>query len=254
MASSIFEMVAFRVAQGVFGASLVPISQAALLDAFPREKHGSAMALWGVGVMVGPILGPPLGGWLTENYSWHWVFLINLPIGALALLGVLASVSRERQAGALFDWRGFALLGIGIGALQLMLDRGQQQDWLQSPEIWIELIACGLGLYLFVVHMTTTEHPYLPPRLFTDRNFVTGLFFIFVIGIILLATMALLPPMLQQLMGYPSITTGLVLAPRDGSPGVTLAGHRLTVYRQLADGHWRLARVAHTLAPVSDAG
>ncbi|MFO1067014.1 MAG: DHA2 family efflux MFS transporter permease subunit [Geminicoccaceae bacterium] len=214
IATSLGELVLFRLLQGVFGAALVPLSQSVLLDTYPREQHGSAMAMWGVGVMVGPILGPTLGGWLTEYYSWRWVFYINLPFGVLAFLGVMAFVRETEPTRRPFDLFGFVLLSVAIGALQLMLDRGQQQDWLQSPEIWIELIACGLGLYLFVVHMTTTEHPYLPPRLFTDRNFVTGLVMIFVIGIILLATMALLPPYLQGLMGYPVLKTGYVLAPR----------------------------------------
>ncbi len=232
MATGIGQMVAFRVAQGVFGASLVPISQAALLDAFPREKHGSAMALWGVGVMVGPILGPPLGGWLTENYSWHWVFLINLPIGALALLGVLASVSRERQAGARFDWRGFALLGIGIGALQLMLDRGQGEDWFDSLEVRIEAALAFLGIYLYLVHWRGAKQPFLDLGLLRDRNFLAGSAFIFTLGIVLFATMALLPPYLQGLMGYPVVTTGLLLAPR----GIGTLVSMMVVGRLLARG------------------
>jgi len=232
MASSIEQMVAFRVLQGLFGASLVPISQAALLDAFPREKHGSAMALWGVGVMVGPILGPPLGGWLTENYSWHWVFLINLPIGVLALLGVLASVSRDRQVGAAFDWRGFALLGIGIGALQLMLDRGQGEDWFDSIEVRVEAALAFLGLYLYWVHWRGARHAFLDLGLLRDRNFLAGCAFIFTLGIVLFATMALLPPYLQGLMGYPVIATGLLLAPR----GIGTLVSMMTVGRLLARG------------------
>jgi DHA2 family multidrug resistance protein len=215
VAQSLPEMVAFRLLQGVFGAALVPLSQAVLLDSYPKEQHGSAMALWGVGVMVGPILGPTLGGYLTEYYNWRWVFLINLPFGILAFLGILGFVpettrNRERP----FDFFGFAMLSLGIGALQLMLDRGETKGWFGSTEIAIEAALAGLGLYLFLVQMTTAERPFLEPRLFKDRNLVVGLLFIFVVGIVLLATLALMPPFLQNLMGYPVITTGLVLAPR----------------------------------------
>jgi DHA2 family multidrug resistance protein len=215
VAQSLPEMVAFRLLQGVFGAALVPLSQAVLLDSYPKEQHGSAMALWGLGVMVGPILGPTLGGYLTEYYNWRWVFLINLPFGIMAFLGILGFVpetvrNRERP----FDFFGFAMLSLGIGALQLMLDRGETKGWFGSTEIVVETALAGLGLYLFIVQMTTAERPFLEPRLFKDRNLVIGLLFIFVVGVVLLATLALMPPFLQNLMGYPVITTGMVLAPR----------------------------------------
>jgi DHA2 family multidrug resistance protein len=215
IATSLTEIVLFRLVQGAFGAGLVPLSQAVLLDTYPREKHGSAMAMWGVGVMVGPILGPTLGGYLTETYSWRWVFYINLPVGALALLGILSFVpetSRDRSRG--FDVLGFALLSLAIGALQMMLDRGQSQDWFTSTEIIVESVLAALFLYLFLVHMFTARNPFLMPALFRDRNLVTGLFLIFMVGVILLATLALLPPFLQDLMGFPVLTTGYVLAPR----------------------------------------
>jgi DHA2 family multidrug resistance protein len=214
-ATSLEEMVLFRLLQGAFGAGLVPLSQSVLLDTYPRERHGSAMALWGVGVMVGPILGPTLGGWLTEYYDWRWVFYINLPFGLLAMLGILAFVPEtERDRGRPFDWMGFALLSLAIGSLQVMLDRGETQDWFSSTEIQVECAAAGLFLYLFLVHMATATRPFIEPRLFKDRNFVVGLVFIFVVGVILLATLALLPPFLQKLLDYPVLTTGYVLAPR----------------------------------------
>jgi DHA2 family multidrug resistance protein len=207
--------VLFRLLQGVFGAPLVPLSQAVLLDSYPRERHGSAMALWGVGVMVGPILGPTLGGWLTEFYDWRWVFYINLPIGILTCLGLSAYLAEsDRDLGLRFDWFGFAALSIAIGALQMMLDRGQQLDWFSSTEIILETAAAGLAFYLFVVHTLTAERPFIDPRIFADRNFAAGLVFIFVVGVILLATLALLTPYLQNLMHYPVMTAGMVLAPR----------------------------------------
>lgn len=214
IAATLDQMVLFRLLQGIFGAGLVPLSQAVLLDTYPREKHGSAMAMWGVGVMVGPILGPTLGGYLTEYFNWRWVFFINLPVGILSLAGILAFVPETETDNRRFDLFGFALLSIAIGALQLFLDRGQSQDWFGSTEIIIEAAVAGLGFYMFVVHMMTHRSPFIEPGLFKDRNLVVGLVFIFMIGIILLATLALLPPFLQDLMGYPVVTTGLVLAPR----------------------------------------
>ena len=215
IALSLEQMVIYRLLQGIFGASLVPLSQAVLLDAYPREKHGAAMAMWGVGVMVGPILGPTLGGYLTENFDWRWVFFINLPFGLLALAGVLAFVTEsERRVSLRFDALGFMFLGVAIGALQMMLDRGELLDWFGSTEIIVESLIAAIAFYVFVVHMFTYQEPFLEPRLFKDRNFVIGTSFMFVVGIILLATMALLPPMLQQLAGFPVITTGYVLAPR----------------------------------------
>jgi len=214
-ATSLSQIVIFRLLQGVFGAGLVPLSQAVLLDTYPREKHGSAMAMWGIGVMVGPILGPTLGGYLTEFYSWRWVFYINLPVGILALLGVFAFVPETQKNPARgFDLFGFALLSLAIGALQMMLDRGESQDWFASREIVIEAALSGLFLYMFLVQMFTAERPFLEPGLFKDRNFAVGLVMIFMVGIILLATLALLPPFLQHLLGFPVLTTGFVLAPR----------------------------------------
>ncbi len=214
IATDIDQMVLFRLLQGLFGAALVPVSQSTLLDVFPREKHGAAMAMWGMGVMVGPILGPPLGGWLTDNYSWHWVFLINVPVGALCLFGVATSLPADDTRASRFDWSGFAFLAIGIGALQMMLDRGQLKDWFDAGEIRIEAALAFLGFYLYAVHWLSVERPFVNLGLFRDRNFLASNIFIFLIGIVLFATMALLPPYLQTLMNYPVVTVGVLLAPR----------------------------------------
>ncbi|WP_323845533.1 DHA2 family efflux MFS transporter permease subunit [Microbulbifer magnicolonia] len=213
-AGSLNEMIFWRLMQGVFGAALVPLSQATLLDTYPREKHASAMSIWGVGVMIGPILGPTLGGWLTEYYSWRWVFYINLPFGILSLIGIYLYVPEGETRKTRFDALGFGLLALAVGALQMLLDRGEQVHWFESLEIQLYAIAAVLGLYLFVVHSLTTRNPFLSPGLFRDRNYVSGLAFIFVVGIVLLATMALLPSYLQQWKDYPVVTTGLVLMPR----------------------------------------
>jgi len=214
-AQNLPQIVLFRLLQGVFGAALVPLSQAILLDTYPKEKHSSAMAMWGVGVMLGPILGPSLGGWLTEYYSWRWVFYINLPFGILAFLGILAFVKETPiNKARRFDMLGFSFLSLGIGALQMMLDRGEVLDWFHSNEIVIELILVLLGFYWFITHIFTHKSPFIEPALFKDRNFSMGLIFMFIVGIILLATMALLPPFLQNLLNYPVIDVGLVMAPR----------------------------------------
>ncbi|HEY4369609.1 MAG TPA: DHA2 family efflux MFS transporter permease subunit [Steroidobacteraceae bacterium] len=214
IAQSLPQMVLFRAIQGLAGAALVPMSQAVLFDINPPENHGKAMAAWGQGVLVGPMLGPILGGWLTDNYSWRWVFYINLPLGILALAGVLAFMPKTETRRSHFDFLGFALLSLGIGALQVMLDRGSIRDWFSSTEIWVEMTLAGLAIYLFAVHSATSEHPFIRPGLFKDRNFITGNLFIFVVGVVLFATLALVPTMLQVLLGYPVYQAGLLTAPR----------------------------------------
>ena len=215
MAQSLEEIVLFRILQGMFGAALVPLSQSVLIDINPRERRGSAMALFGIAVMVGPVLGPVLGGWLTENYSWRWVFYINLPIGALAFLGITAFLpDTDRNADTKLDWFGFGSLSLAIGALQVLLDRGEQLDWFGSGEIWIEAIIAASAFYLFLVHTFTADEPFVKPALFRDRNFAAGIAFIFIVGVTYLASLALMTPYLQNLMNYPIVTAGLVLGPR----------------------------------------
>ena len=214
MAQSLTQLVLFRLLQGLFGASLVPLSQAVLLDINPPERHGRATAIWGMGVLVGPIIGPALGGWLTENASWRWVFYINVPFGVLSTLGILTFMRESTTRRSPFDFFGFASLSLAIGALQLLLDRGQLLDWFNSTEIWLDAIVGGTALYLLIVHTLTARHPFVSPQLFRDRNFLLGSLFILMIGVVLFATLALLPPLLQDVMGYPVVTTGFVTAPR----------------------------------------
>src|SRR3569832_184912 len=215
VSQSLPEIVGSRLLQGVFGAALVPLSQSILLEINPREKQGSAMAVWGMGVMVGPILGPTLGGWLTDSYNWRWVFFINVPIGLFALLGVLTYLpDLGQRKKTRFDFFGFAMLTIFIGALHAFLDRGEQLDWFDSNEIVFESIICFVAFIFFVAHTVTVgKDSFFRFDLLKDRNFVTGCSFIFIVGAVMYATRALLPPMLQNLMGYPVTTTGLVTAP-----------------------------------------
>lgn len=216
-AQTLDQIVLCRLLQGVFGAGLVPLSQSILLDTYPPSEHAAAMAMWGVGVMVGPILGPSLGGYLTEHYSWRWVFYINLPFGLLAFLGILSFVKEtaidlERR----FDWTGFLWFSLALGSFQLMLDRGETFNWFESNFIRGMLLVSLLGCYEFLVHTLTRaqEHPFVDPHWFADRNFVLGLVLVLLVGALLLSTMALLPPFLQELRGYPVVDVGLILAPR----------------------------------------
>ncbi|MCC7271205.1 MAG: DHA2 family efflux MFS transporter permease subunit [Alphaproteobacteria bacterium] len=214
-AQSLEQMVAFRLLQGMFGAPLVPLAQQVLLDIYPRERHGEAMAIWGIGVMVGPILGPTLGGWLTENYHWRWVFYINLPIGIVTLAGLVAFLDRPARDFRLrMDWFGFAMLSLGIGVFQLMLDRGEHLDWFASTEIVVEAIVAGLAFYLFLAHVATAERPFIDLQIFRDRNFAAGLMLICITAFTLFGSLALLTPFMQQLLGYPVLTAGFILGPR----------------------------------------
>ncbi len=215
MAQSLSQIVAFRLLQGFFGAALVPIAQSILLDIYTPEERGSAMALFGVSVMVGPVLGPVIGGWLTDNFSWRWVFYINVPIGILAFAGISLFL-KETTTGATakLDWLGFGSLSVAIAATQVFLDRGAQLDWFSSLEIIIEAVIAASAFYIFLVHTFTAEKSFVNPRLFLDRNFSVGMLFIFIIGITYLASMALMTPYLQTLMGYPVVTAGLVMGPR----------------------------------------
>ena len=214
LATSLPEIVIFRLLQGMSGAALVPLSQAVLFDINRPEDFGKAMAIWGVGVTMGPILGPMLGGWLTEDYSWRWVFYINVPIGILAFLSLSASMPETKKHHNPFDFYGFFTLSLGLGGLQMMLDRGELKGWFGSGEIVIESMVAVIGFYLFIVHTLTHKQPFVSPKLFKDRNFVASNIFIFLVGVVLFATLALVPPMLQHEMGYPVITTGMVTAPR----------------------------------------
>jgi len=214
-AQTLDQLVLFRALQGGFGAALIPLSQALMLDTYPREEHGKAMAIWGVGVMLGPITGPSLGGWLTDELSWRWVFYVNLPVGILTAIGLLWLVqdgAHDRPGP--FDHIGFAFLAISIAAFQLMLDRGEQLDWFESTEIAIEATVGAVAFAMFLIHMATHPRPFMPRALFADRNLSIGLLFTALASLILMVTATLMPPFLQHLKGYPVLTTGMILAPR----------------------------------------
>ncbi len=239
-AQSLEQLVFFRALQGGFGAALVPVSQAIMMDTFPREEQGKAMAMWGVGTMIGPIVGPSLGGWLTDEYSWRWVFYVNLPVGLLCAFGILALVrdslhDRPRP----FDMLGFVLLAVSIGSFQLMLDRGQHLDWFESIEIIGETLVAVVAFTMFLIHTLTGRQPFLSRELFLDRNLSVGLVFTALAGLVLIVTATLMPPFLQHLKGYPVLTTGIVLAPRGAGMMVAM----LLVARLIGrfDARWLVA-------------
>lgn len=213
-AQNLEEMVAFRFLQGVCAAFISPLGQAVMLDINPPERHARAMSYWGMGIMIGPILGPILGGWLTETVNWRWVFYVNLPVGLLTLAMLWALLPATPRSARKFDLFGFSMLALGLAALQLLLDRGAHKDWFDSIEIWIEAGVSIGCLWIFLVHMLTTSNPLFSRHMLSDRNLVTALGFMVVIGVVMFASMALLPPMLQNLFGWPVIDTGLVLAVR----------------------------------------
>lgn len=228
IAQSLGEIIAFRLMQGLAGAALVPLSQGILLDIYSLKERGSAMALYGVSVMVGPVLGPMLGGWLTENFSWRWVFFINLPIGMLAFLGIIRYVQETPvDKNSRLDWLGFGSLSVAIMAMQLFLDRGEQLGWFDSLEITLEAVVAVSAAYVFLVHTFTDKDPFISLQLFKDRNFSLSIVFIFIIGITYLASLALMTPYLQSLMGYPVLKAGLAMGPRGMGTMLTmyLAGH-----------------------------
>jgi DHA2 family multidrug resistance protein len=215
MAQSLGQIVVFRILQGLAGASLMPLSQAVLFDIYPPSQHGRAMSIWGVGVTIAPTMAPMLGGWLTDNYSWRWVFYINVPFGILAVLGLMVyypDTKHERNKS--FDFFGFAALSLAVGSLQMVLDRGPTKGWFDSNEIKIEAFISAVAFYLFLVQSFTAKRPFVRLSIYKDRNYLTASVLILYLGILLYSSMALLAPMLQGLMNYSVLQAGAATAPR----------------------------------------
>lgn len=215
IAVNLEQMIAFRLLQGLFGAALQPLSQAIVLDSYPLEQRGWVMSVWSMFVFLAPILGPTVGGLLTEFYSWRWVFYVNVPVGLVAAAGIYVFLSEKwEKSRPPFDWMGFLSLSIALASFQLLLDRGTDKDWFESPEIVIEALIAGVGFYLFLVQLFTAEHTLFDRNTFRDRNFVEGLILNFFIGNLTFAFFALLPPYLETLGGHSVLETGFLLAPR----------------------------------------
>lgn len=207
-----------RILQGIGGGALQPIAQAVLLESFPPEKRGSAMALYGMGVVVAPIIGPTLGGWITDNYSWRWIFYINLPVGALAAFMANTFVEDppyiKNQKPGRIDYIGFGLMALGLSALELTLDLGQQRDWFSSPVIIFTAVASAISILTFIAWELYTDEPIVNLRVFLNRNFAVGTLLIASVGIVLYGSTALLPLFLQTLLGYPAVESGMAVSPR----------------------------------------
>lgn len=243
LATSLEALVLFRVLQGAFGAPLVPLSQAIVMDSYPREKQAAAMAIFGMGVVVGPVLAPTLGGYLSEMYNWRWVFFMIVPFGLAALAGVLVYIQDRNRAGAAhLDWTGFLALSVFIASFQFMLDQGERLDWFGSGTILMCAALAGLAIYVFVAHSATAERPFLNPKLLADRNYALGLVIVFVFGMLNFTPTTLLPPLLQGVRGYPDSVIGMVL----GARGVgTLAGFFLMFWADRLDPRaWLVAGFA----------
>lgn len=259
VAQNMSEMVGFRVMQGICGAFIAPLSQSFMLDSTRPSRQPQMMAIWSGGIMIGPILGPILGGWLTESGSWRWVFYVNVPVGALALAMLAISLPARPQRARRFDLTGFAMIGIGLASMQLLLDRGPQIYWFESLEAWIYAGVVASAVWAAVIHFTTARNPLFEPGLFADRNFLIAFLLMLMVGCVLFATIALLPPMLQHLIGFDVIGTGLVLAPRGVGvliamqiggymlrrrvdPRITVAlGFLISAYALWEMAHWSLA-------------
>jgi MFS transporter, DHA2 family, multidrug resistance protein len=216
VATDLNELVAYRLLQGICSSGLVPLGQSTLFTIYPRERHGFAMAVFASGAMMGPIVGPTLGGWLTDEYGWRWCFYINVPVGAVCAFALFVLLRRSaRRRFDQLDLLGFATLSVAVGALQLMLDRGQTNDWFHSTETWIEATVSGLSFYLLIVHtLTTGERSFLNRELLKNPNFVAGSLLMFGVGVLLTGTVALMPSMMQVLLGYPVFDAGWMMAPR----------------------------------------
>jgi DHA2 family multidrug resistance protein len=217
LAPTLATLILFRIMQGASGGCLQPLSQAVLLEAFPPKDRGKAMGFWGLGIVVAPILGPVLGGWLTDNYSWRWVFYINIPVGIASIVMTKMFIfdpSYLRQESRRIDYWGIGMLALGIGALQIVLDKGQEEDWFSSHLIVALAIVSAVTLVVLVIHELRTDDPVVDLRVFKARSYAVGVFLMTIVGFVLYGSMVLLPIMLQTLLGYPPLQAGIAMAPR----------------------------------------
>src|SRR5690242_20095162 len=217
LAPSLPLLIVFRIVQGATGGALQPLSQAVMLEAFPPRDRGKAMAFWGLGIVVAPMLGPVLGGWLTDNFSWRWVFYINLPVGLASVIMTRMFIfdppyiGRQKRG---IDYWGIGMLALGVGALQVVLDKGQEEDWFSSNWILITAVFSVCALFLFVMHELYTGDPVVKLRVFKNRTYAAGVFLMTMLGFVLYGSLLLLPVFLQTLLGYPALEAGIAMAPR----------------------------------------
>src|SRR5580700_7486245 len=215
LAPNLTTLIVFRCLQGATGGAMQPLSQAVLLEAFPPSDRGKAMGFWGLGIVVAPILGPVLGGWLTDSYSWRWVFYINIPVGIASLVMTQLFIFDPpyiRQESRRIDYWGIGMLAVGIGALQIVLDKGQEEDWFSSNMITTLAVLSAVTIVVFIIHQLQTDDPVVDLRVFKARTYAVGVFLMTVVGFVLYGSLVLLPIMLQTLLGYPSLQAGIAMA------------------------------------------
>ncbi|HVZ18626.1 MAG TPA: DHA2 family efflux MFS transporter permease subunit, partial [Terriglobales bacterium] len=217
LATSLDELIFFRILQGVTGGGMVPLAQSVMLESFPPEKHGQAMAAYSIGILLAPIVGPTLGGWITDSYTWRWIFFINVPVGVLSVILMGAFVwdppYLKRPKGTI-DYPGIFLLALGFGCLQIVLDTGQKYDWFGAISIRVYATLCVIGLVGMVIRELTADHPIVDLRALKNQTFAAGVFLMTVIGFVLYGSLLLLPIYLQTLLDYPALQSGLALSPR----------------------------------------
>src|SRR6266853_2049277 len=217
LAPTLGTLIMFRIMQGATGGAMQPLSQAVLLEAFPPHDRGKAMGFWGLGIVTAPILGPVLGGWLTDNYSWRWVFYINIPVGIASLVMTKLFIFDPpylRQESRTIDYWGIGMLAVGIAALQIVLDKGQEEDWFSSRLITFLAILSAVTIVTLIIHELTTDDPVVDLRVFKERSYAVGVFLMTVVGFVLYGSLVLLPVMLQTVLGYPPLQAGIAMAPR----------------------------------------
>ncbi len=258
MATSLEWLIFFRVLQGLTGGGLQPLAQAVLLETFPPKKHGTAMAAFGLGIILAPILGPTLGGYITDNFTWRWIFYLNLPVGIFSLLMMNAFVHDppyigKNKTGGIDLW-GIGFLALGFGMLQVVLDRGQQKDWFDSTQIRVMAALCVFGLVALVIRELTAKHPVVDLRVLKDRTFSAGVFIMTMLGFVLYASLMLLPIFLQTLLGYPALQSGLALSPRGIGSLVTMPivgqltnryDPRKLIFVGIVVGGWTMFSLSH---------
>ena len=213
-ATTLEQLVLFRILQGTLSAPILPLSQAIMLDTYPRERHSFAMTTWSMAMILGPVVGPSLGAFLTDEFNWRAIFYINIPFGALGLTGCILTVPETERREQHLDWLGFFSIAVAVAAFQLMLDRGERNDWFQSTETIIEALLAALAIYTFMVHSATTRRPFLNFAVFRDHNFVVGVILIFLFGLNVFSALLLMPLFLQEIQGYPVTTAGIVISAR----------------------------------------
>ena len=227
LSESLEALVFWRILQGAFGAPSTPLTQSILLDTFEKKHHGMVLGIFGIGVVMGPVVGPVLGGAMAEIYTWRWAFYVLVPVGVLSVSSLyLCLLEDGRRSSARLDWTGFLALSVAMSCVQLVLSRGQRQDWFDSAEIMLETVIAGVAMWVFIIHSLTARAPFLNPRYLLDRNYAVGLLLVTMYGMLNFTPLVLLPPLLREHMGFSEYFIGVIIGFRGvgGMIGFLAAG------------------------------